>query len=81
MWHMGMHSNMNFLPPVAVVGFVAGIGALLICGIANLILVFLRKVEEKNRLGQKKTYRSIPASGAAVSDNAMPELSSSFLHD
>lgn len=81
MWHMGMHSNMNLPAAVAVLGFLAGIGALLICGITRVILAFLRKMRDKNSLRDKNTYLAIPASGAPVSGHAMPEFSSSFLHD
>lgn len=81
MWYMGIHSDMNFQAPLAVLGFLAVIGALLICGIATVILVFLRKIGDENSLRDKKTYLAIPASGAAVSGNATPEFSSSFLHD
>ncbi len=38
-------------------------------------------VGDENSLGHKKTFLAIPATGAPVSTNAMPEFSSSFLHD
>ena len=38
-------------------------------------------IGDENSLGHKKTFLAIPATGAPASANAMPEFSSSFLHD
>ena len=44
MCHIGMHSNLNFPAPVALLGFLAGLGGLALCGVATAILAFFRKV-------------------------------------
>jgi hypothetical protein len=44
MCHIEMHSNMNFPAPVAVLGFLAGLGGLALCVVATAILAFFRKV-------------------------------------
>jgi hypothetical protein len=51
MWHPGIVSNMNFPAPVAVLGFLAAIGGLVLSTLGALTLLFLRKVKATRWLG------------------------------
>ena len=51
MWHPGIASNMNFPTPVAVLGFLAAIGGLVLSALAALTFLFVRKPKWTRWLG------------------------------
>ena len=51
MWHSGIASNMNFPTPIAVLGFLAAIGGLVLSVLAAITFLFLRKARWTRWLG------------------------------
>ena len=51
MWHLGMHSNMNFPAPIAAFAFLAGIAGLFLGVVAMAFLALFRKTQWLRRIG------------------------------
>jgi hypothetical protein len=51
MWHPGIHSNMNFPTPVAVLGFLAGIAGLVFSALTLFVSLSLSKTRWARRVG------------------------------
>jgi hypothetical protein len=60
MWHAGIHSNMNFPAPVAVLGFLAAVAGLGLSAVAAAVFTLLHKTRWTRRLG------ALVAAGATV---------------
>ncbi len=44
MWHLDLHSNMNFLPPASILGFMAACAGLALSTLAIVVACFVRKL-------------------------------------
>ncbi len=51
MWHTGIHSNMNFPAPVAVMGFLAAVAGLGLSALAAVVFTLLHKMRWTRRVG------------------------------
>jgi len=51
MWNSGIHSNMNFATPVAVLGFLAGVAGLVLSLLTLFVLLSLHKTKWTRRIG------------------------------
>jgi hypothetical protein len=51
MWHPGIHSNMNFPAPVAVLGLLAAVGGLALSLLTLIVFLSLRKTKWARRIG------------------------------
>ena len=51
MWNSGIHSNMNFPTPVAVLGFLAGVAGLVLSLLTLFVLLSLHKTKWTRRIG------------------------------
>ncbi len=60
MWHTGIHSNMNFPAPIAVMGFLAAVAGLAISALAAAVFALLHKMRRTRRLG------ALVATGAVI---------------
>jgi hypothetical protein len=60
MWHTGIHSNMNFPAPIAVMGFLAAVAGLAISGLTAAVFTLVRKMRWTRRVG------AIVAAGAMI---------------
>lgn len=60
MWQAGIHSNMNFPAPVAVLGFLAGVAGLALCVLAAVVFALLHKTKWTHWVG------ALVAAGAVV---------------